>query len=147
MKKEQSNKENSGIGTSNSNEEIPNQTYEDDIIDKVYKMNFKDRSSVKVCEKIDTLFFYLSSEGGIGSDTSVIKEKIKSGILRLKVLNADIEAKHYEERLNKHKKKNKTILIITITAAIGLPLLVLLIDYFTGGEFLATPEIKLPFWD
>jgi len=111
----------------------------------IMSINFSENDKFKICENLDQLFYFLSADAAENIPTEAIQEKIESGIMRLKVLKAFYEAEHYEKRLNTKKKKKKIFLIVLLSLAIGLPLLLLLIDYFTGGEFLKPTPIEWPF--
>ncbi|MGD9492129.1 MAG: hypothetical protein AB7V36_02110 [Bacteroidales bacterium] len=111
----------------------------------VHETSFADKNPEIICEKLDNLFYFVTSGDLDDDEKEQVKQKIESGILRLKVLKAGVEAEHYNKKILKYevgrkiRKKNETRFFIGLGIfVIVICFVCLIIDYYTDGEFFKT---------
>lgn len=94
----------------NSNQEYENYSNSDDDYDLTEKLNSIDfgDSIDEICDALDKIFPLLEEAGYV--DDGAVKDKIQSGIFRLKRKGANIEADFYRKRLGK-KNLTKTLIL------------------------------------
>jgi len=108
------------------NKTIAQNTDDEDLKSRSEKIVFK-RDAKQICNQLDVLFSIVSKLEITDSDITSTEIKIRSGIMRLKKLNAFDEAAFYETEIVKLSKgstsKQKIELYTVLFCLLGLALL------------------------
>ena len=108
------------------NKQQPKNNEDIDLAFQSDKIIFK-KDAKQICNQLDILFSIISKLETTDSDITSTEIKIRSGIMRLKKLNAFDEAAFYETEIVKLSKgntsKQKTELYIFLFCIVGLALL------------------------